>query len=61
MEEYGGTIERITYGAIDSPARPFMAAIDSQARSSNALQFDIDGPARPIVGGLMILETRDGR
>ena len=44
----GGT----TYGAVDSPARPSMAAIDSPAAGpSMATKFAADGPAGPVVGG----------
>ena len=43
----GGT----TYGAVDGPAGPSMAAIDSLARPSMATKFAVDGPAGPVVGG----------
>ena len=43
----GGT----TYGTVDSPARPSMAAIDSPAGPPMAAKIAVDGSAEPIVGG----------
>ena len=41
----------ISYGTVDSPARPSMATIDSPARPSIAAKFAVDGPARQVMGG----------
>jgi len=43
----GGT----TYGAVDRPTGPSMAAIDSSAGPSTAKKFSIDYLAGPVVGG----------
>ena len=42
----GGT----TYGVVDSPAGPSMAATDSPAGPSMATKFAVDDPAGPVVG-----------
>ena len=43
----GGT----TYGTVDSPAQPSMAAIDSLAGPPMATKFAVYGPAGSVVGG----------
>ena len=41
----GGT----TYGAVDSPGEPSMAAIVSPGRPTMATKFAVDGPGGPLV------------
>ena len=40
-----------TYGAVDSPRGPSMAAIVSPGGPTTATKFAIDGPGGPILGG----------
>ena len=41
--------EGTTYGAVDSPARPSMAAIDGPGGPFMATKFAVDGSAGPVV------------